>query len=138
VKYKCVAYTSLAALDLDEQQLREIHEAARNLNGLDGISGLLIFNGTHFLQWIEGAPQAIDDLVERLRRDSRHSAFEIREVKFSDERLFGDWSMELVRVRGRYLSSREDLTELLPAALPAHVRERIIAMAEAVAAEVEL
>jgi hypothetical protein len=138
VKYKRIAYTSLAALDLTEQQLRDIHAAARDLNGIDGVSGLLLFNGTHFLQWIEGPPQAIDELVERLRRDPRHSAFEIREESHSDERLFGDWSMELVRVKGRVLSSREDLFDLLPAELPPAVRDRIAAMAEQVSADVEL
>lgn len=138
MKYKRIAYTSLAALDLTEQQLCDIHAAARDLNGIDGVSGLLLFNGTHFLQWIEGPPEAIDDLVERLRRDDRHSAFEIREESFADERLFGDWSMELVRVKGQVLSSRDDLVQMLPAELPPVVRDRFVAMAEKVSAEVEL
>jgi hypothetical protein len=138
MRYKCIAYTSLAALDLDERQLRDIHDSAKNLNGLDGISGLLIFNGTHFLQWVEGPPQAIDDLVERLRRDPRHSAFEVRDERYSDQRLFGHWAMELVRVRARTFRTRDDLLEKLPANLPASVRDRVVAMAEAVAAEVEL
>ena len=138
MQYKCVAYTSLAALDLDERQLLDIHAAARDLNGIDGITGLLIFNGTHFLQWIEGPPQAIDDLVERLRRDPRHTAFELREEHFADERLFGDWSMELVRVRGRVLAAREDLDRALPPDLPDSVRERIAVMGERVSAELRL
>jgi hypothetical protein len=138
MRYKCIAYTSLAALDLDERQLRDIHDSAKNLNGLDGISGLLIFNGTHFLQWVEGPPQAIDDLVERLRRDPRHSAFEVRDERYSDQRLFGHWAMELVRVRARTFRTRDDLLEKRPANVPASVRDRVVAMAEAVAAEVEL
>lgn len=138
MKYKRIAYTSLAALDIDERQLLDIHAAARDLNGIDGITGLLIFNGTHFLQWIEGPPDAIDDLVERLRRDPRHSAVEIREEGFVEERLFGDWTMELVQVRGKLLFSRDDLLGSLPVKLPTPVRERIVAMAQRVAAEVEL
>jgi hypothetical protein len=138
MRFKCIAYTSLAALDLDERQLREIYDSARNLNGLDGISGLLIFNGTHFLQWIEGPPAAIDDLVERLRRDPRHDALEVRDERYSDERLFGHWAMELVQARGRFFSARHDLATILPPGLPEPVRERVLAMAERVAAEVEL
>lgn len=138
MQFKRVAYTSLAAIDLTEEQLLDIHEVARDLNGIDGISGLLIFNGTHFLQWIEGPPLAIDDLLERLKRDPRHSGVEIREEDMADERLFGDWRMELVRVRGQVLGSRDDLTRTLPSELPAPVQERIVIMAERVAADVRL
>ena len=138
MQYKCVFYTSLAALDLDERQLMEIHSASRDLNGIDGISGLLVFNGTHFLQWVEGPPAAIDELVERIRRDPRHGGFEIRDERFSDHRLFGDWSMELVRVRGRVLHAREDVLKALPPELPSEIRDRIVVMVEQVSDEVEL
>jgi hypothetical protein len=135
LQYKRVAYTSLAALDLSEEQLLEIQRVARDLNGIDGISGLLIFDGTRFLQWIEGPPEAIDDLLERLRRDPRHSAFEIREEGRAEERLFGEWTMEMVQVSGRFLTARSDLAAGLPAGLPDHVRQRVEQMAEQVLAD---
>lgn len=50
--------------------------------------GLLIFNGTHFLQITEGSPHAIDDLVERLRRDQRHSGVEVRDERTIEKRSF--------------------------------------------------
>ena len=50
-----LTYTSLARLDLQTSDLEDIHRSARELNALDGITGLLVFNGTHFLQIIEGA-----------------------------------------------------------------------------------
>src|SRR5690242_14191370 len=91
---KSVTYTSLARLDLQAQDLEAIHRTAREVNALEGITGLLTFNGTHFLQIIEGAPDAIDDLVERLRRDPRHSGLEIRDQQMVDQRSFptGRWS----------------------------------------------
>jgi hypothetical protein len=138
LQYKCVTYTSLAALDLSEEQLRSIHEAALSLNGIDGISGLLLFNGTHFLQWIEGPPDAIDELVERLRRDPRHSGFEIRDERMADERIFGDWSMKLVRVRSSFLLAQDDVVPQLPTELPEPVRARILAMVERISEVVEL
>ena len=70
---KSLTYTSLARLDLDAGELEAIHRTAREMNALEGITGILIFNGTHFLQIIEGARDAIDELLERLRRDPRHS-----------------------------------------------------------------
>ncbi len=81
-----------------DEDIREIHQTARHLNALDGITGLLLFNGVRFLQMIEGSEDAIDGLVELLRRDPRHSAFEVRDERFVDRRSFPDWSMELVRL----------------------------------------
>src|ERR1044072_1231819 len=78
---KSLTYTSLARLDLEASDLEAIHRTAREANALEGITGLLIFNGTHFLQIIEGAPHAIDELVERLRRDRRHSGVEVRDER---------------------------------------------------------
>lgn len=138
MQFKCVTYTSLAALDFDEEQLRAIHEVATSLNGIDGVTGLLIFNGTHFLQWIEGSPQAIDDLVERLRRDPRHSGVEIRDERMADERMFSDWSMKLVRVRSTFLLAQKDVETQLPAGLPEPIRARMLAMLEQISEEVEL
>jgi hypothetical protein len=135
MQFKCVTYTSLAALDLDEEQLRSIHEAALALNGIDGISGLLLFNGIHFLQWIEGPPDAVDELIERLRRDPRHSGFEIRDERMADERIFGGWSMQLVRVRTSFLLAQDDVVPQLPIGLPEPIRERILAMVERISEE---
>lgn len=138
MQLKCVTYTSLAALDLDEDQLRAIQGAARDLNGIDGISGLLVFNGTHFLQWIEGPPESIDELVERLRRDPRHTGFEIRDERFLERRMFGDWTMRLVRVRSTFQLAQDDVALQLPDGFPDHLRERVMGMVEKISEDVEL
>lgn len=136
MQYKRLAYTSLAALDLSVEQLFDIGQTARDLNALDGVTGLLLFNGTHFLQWIEGAPEVIDELMERLRRDPRHSAVEIRETQMADSRLFADWSMKLVRVRAQFMQAHEDVLEALPKGLPDNIRDRIADMVELISVEV--
>ena len=133
---KSLTYTSLARLDLDAGDLESIHRTAREVNALEGITGLLVFNGTHFLQIVEGAPQAIDELVDRLRRDPRHSGFEVRDERTADQRSFGSWSMELVRVSGSYLEARHTITDRLPATVEAEVRDRVIRMTEAISGTV--
>jgi hypothetical protein len=135
---KSLTYTSLARLDLEASDIEAIHRTARELNALDGISGLLIFNGTHFLQIIEGAPDAIDELVERLRRDPRHSGLEIRDERIVGERSFPDWSMELVRVSASYFKARETLSRQLPLSVHPEVRDRVIRMTEAISGTVAL
>jgi hypothetical protein len=133
---KSLTYTSLARLDLDAGDLEAIHRTAREVNALEGITGLLIFNGTHFLQIIEGSPEAIDDLVERLRRDPRHNGFEIRDERTIDERSFPDWSMELVRVSASYFEAKDTVSDRLPDATAPDVRDRVVRMTEAISGTV--
>ena len=125
-----VTYTSLARLDLQESDLEDIHRVAREQNALDGVTGLLVFNGTHFLQIIEGSEKAIEDLIERLRRDPRHSGFEIRDRRKVEARSFPDWSMELVRVKASYFEARDTIAGRIPESVPEAIRARLFRMTE--------
>jgi hypothetical protein len=133
---KSLTYTSLAGLDLEAGDLEAIHRTAREVNALEGITGLLIFNGTHFLQIIEGAPDAIKDLLERLRRDPRHSGIEVRDERLIEERSFPDWSMELVQVSAGYFEAKRSVSHRLPAMTSPEVRDRVIRMTEAISGTV--
>ncbi|HVF83327.1 MAG TPA: BLUF domain-containing protein [Sphingomicrobium sp.] len=135
---KTVTYTSLAALDLTEEDVVAIHQSSARANALEGMTGLLIFNGTHFLQIVEGSSDAIDDLLDRLHRDSRHHGIEIRDERLVDERAFGDWAMEMVRVKSRYYEAREQIAVALPAELPQPVSDRIFRMTQAISGTVAL
>jgi hypothetical protein len=125
-----LTYTSLARLDLQASDLEDIYRAARELNALDGITGLLVFNGTHFLQIVEGSREAIDDLLERLRRDPRHTGLEVRDRHRIAQRSFPDWSMELVRVKAGYFEARDTIAERLPNTVPEEIRARLFRMTE--------
>jgi hypothetical protein len=128
--FTSVTYTSLARLDLQESDLEDIHRTARERNALDGVTGLLVFNGTHFLQIVEGSEEAIDDLVERLRKDPRHTGFEVRDRRKIDSRSFPDWSMELVRVRASYFEARDTIADRIPDAVPEAIKARLFRMTE--------
>lgn len=130
MQLKSVTYTSRARLDLTDEDLNDIHQSARHLNALDGITGLLLFDGSRFLQIIEGAEEAIDNLVGRLRRDPRHSAFEIRDERSIDARSFPDWSMELVRVAAGYKQARTEVASILPERTSPPIRDLALRMTE--------
>ena len=135
---KSLTYTSLAKLDLSADDLHAIHRTARELNAIDGITGLLVFNGTHFLQIIEGAEPAIDDLLARLRRDPRHSGIEVHDERMVEARSFPDWSMELVRVSASYFQAKETIEDRVPPSVAADVRDRLFRMTERISGTVEL
>ena len=128
MRLKTLTYTSRARLDLTDADLSDIHQTARHLNALDGVTGLLLFDGSRFLQIIEGSEEAIDNLVERLRMDPRHSAFEVRDEREVEQRSFEDWSMELVRVSAGYKAAREEVATILPPGVAAPVRDMILRM----------
>lgn len=125
-----VTYTSLARLDLQASDLEDIHRTARDQNALDGITGLLVFNGTHFLQIVEGSERAIDELIERLRKDPRHTGFEIRDRRKVEARSFPEWSMELVRVKASYFEARDTIAGRLPESVPEAIQARLFRMTE--------
>ena len=138
MELKSLTYTSLARLDLTPDDLHAIHRAARELNSIDGITGLLVFNGTHFLQIVEGAEAAVDDLLARLRRDPRHVGLEVRDERMVEARSFPDWSMELVRVSAGYFEARETIEDRVPPTVSEEVRNRLLRMTELISGTVQL
>lgn len=131
MRLKTLAYTSLARLDLTDDDLERIHQTARHSNSLDGITGLLAFDGRRFLQIVEGTEEAIENLLARLRSDDRHSAIEVRDERLVDARSFPDWSMELLRVAPGYEEGRREIESSLPATVAPHIRELALRMADA-------
>jgi hypothetical protein len=98
IALRSVTYSSRAVLPFGEQDFHRLGLEAARLNALDGITGLLVFNGDGFCQTIEGSPEAIGDLLCRLRHDPRHSAFTILNDEAIQERRFRSWDMQLLTV----------------------------------------
>lgn len=131
---KSLIYVSRAAPGLKPDDLDRIHHSAINLNALDGITGLLVYNGTHFLQIVEGTPDAIDDLLERLRRDPRHNDLNVRDEAIVTSASFPDWSMNLVKVSAGRFEACEDMAECLPDSVTSSVRTKMLDALTAISA----
>lgn len=138
MELKSITYTSRAHLNVTSGDLETIHRSALELNPLDGISGILIFNGVQFLQIIEGPDGALDDLMRRLRGDPRHFHIELRDDRFIEERSFGGWSMKLVRVSASYFEATETIRDSIPPSVPDEVRARIFQLTEEISGTVRL
>jgi len=86
-------YTSVATpvgADVDVQGLLKTCE--RN-NRRDQISGLLLFDGTRYIQILEGTDAKLDDLFGRITADTRHEMVELLHRGPVSERAFADWRM---------------------------------------------
>lgn len=90
-------YCSRAAAGVDQTEVEKILAASRRNNPSQGITGLLVFGGGVFFQWLEGPRESVIGLIERLNSDPRHNTIisldESEEVR---DRMFPDWDMELV------------------------------------------
>jgi len=63
--------------DADPAAVDRIVDASRVRNQRERITGLLMFDGRHFAQWIEGQSKAMDRLLHRLRADARHRQMDV-------------------------------------------------------------
>ena len=90
---KTLAYTSRASRDLSSQDVESILRSCRINNALEGITGILIYNGSAFLQVLEGAKRAVDDALARIERDDRHHEVVVRDDRDLPARVFPAWDM---------------------------------------------
>ena len=92
-----LVYCSRATPGVDDAAVHGILRSARRDNPVYGITGLLVFGGGVFFQWLEGPRGNIQSLMDRLRADTRHAdVVTLASSEELRERLFPDWAMELV------------------------------------------
>lgn len=76
-----------------ESEIESIVEWSKAFNATVGITGALIFTGTHFSQLLEGESDPVHDLMASIARDSRHTRVEIVSCEAISARRFPDWNM---------------------------------------------
>jgi hypothetical protein len=76
--------------------VESILETARVNNKALGITGMLCFNSTYFLQCLEGSRAAVNKIFNTISTDSRHDSMLILAYSEIYTRDFGDWDMGYV------------------------------------------
>lgn len=77
-------------LDIDQ-----LIETCRRNNARMNLTGMLHYNGDHFIQVIEGGRAEVSALYHRIARDPRHSNIILINCVDVRERLFPEWMMGL-------------------------------------------
>ena len=85
--------TSLIEPERAESRVAEIVRHAELRNAEHGLTGALLFTGSHFAQVFEGEEQDVDALLACLCKDSRHSGLMVVDRRPLAERRFADWRM---------------------------------------------
>lgn len=88
-------YISESKIELCDAQgeVERILATAYAFNPQAGITGALLFTGTHFAQVIEGEEKVISELIAGISRDVRHTQVNIVVRDPIVTRRFPDWSM---------------------------------------------
>ena len=84
----------------DTDGLADILKVSRANNQAAGITGALVLYNDWFAQVREGPETEVTGLYERIKRDPRHDALEVREAAEAPGRLFSRWAMALVAEHG--------------------------------------
>lgn len=127
-----LTYISQASTTLDDGDVERILYAAQVNNGLDGITGFLMFNGTSFLQVLEGSQQAVEDVMTRITADPRHRDVTVVDRHPAAERAFPDWTMGFLRLSGD-IGNAAAIERALKRETPPAVRDQLVAMAGSLA-----
>ncbi|MDP5016175.1 BLUF domain-containing protein [Anabaena sp. UHCC 0187] len=91
-------YSSYAKSDLEYHDLKAIMQKSEKNNQAEGITGLLCYGDSIFLQILEGDRTVISKTYHRIALDTRHHTPELIECIPIESRLFGVWSMKAVNI----------------------------------------
>jgi hypothetical protein len=88
-----IIYTSHVARRVRYQDAEAIALDASVRNEREGVTGLLLYTPSHFIQVLEGNAPAVDAVLARIQRDPRHSHVRVIDDREVDEREFTQWAM---------------------------------------------
>lgn len=88
-----IVYYSTATQSFSEQDLIDLLIVANNNNKKTGITGCLVYANNKFIQLLEGERDAVINLFELIKRDSRHTNVTVTVEMTVNQKLFPDWGM---------------------------------------------
>ncbi len=94
---KCLVYASFACIDFSENDLAQLATDAAARNAESGVTGYLYFDNGRFMQYIEGEAWAIDLLIGRIERDTRHTIKRVVMDNDLETRRFPTWHMQWLK-----------------------------------------
>ena len=91
-------YVSQAIAGLDYADLKGIMDKSEANNSQVGVTGMLSFGDSMFLQVLEGSRRVVSQTYNRILLDKRHTNAELIEFSEIEYRDFAAWSMKAVQI----------------------------------------
>ncbi|WP_018146618.1 BLUF domain-containing protein [Henriciella marina] len=123
-----LAYVSVATKTLSSVDLQNILESAITNNRESDVTGILLFNGTNFMQVIEGPQKAVEKVFDQICKDDRHRNVVVIYRERTAVREFDEAPMLLQIVPASHgdapdgMTITKDIALFLPSSLAKHFR----------------
>ena len=114
-------YASRAAEPVTPELVDSILRSSHAHNPALGITGVLCYGGDVYMQVLEGGRSAVNDLYNKIVRDSRHREVMLLLYEEIAERRFAGWTMgqvNLKKINPSLLLKHSELPELDPFSVP--------------------
>jgi hypothetical protein len=120
-------YVSSRSAETTDLDVQRIVFSARIRNRRLDVTGMLVELDHHFAQWLEGSPEAVEELMSKIRSDRRHVDVQVVTRDLVDKRLFSHWDM--AHVYRPDLVARVEQMHRLASAIPERVESLMAALA---------
>lgn len=85
-----IAYISSATEPMSTQDLLRLLQSCRQNNADRGVTGMLLYGNGTFLQVLEGEERIIDELLDHIEQDPRHTGMQVIQRKAIKQREFSE------------------------------------------------
>ncbi len=92
-KLSCAIYISKENISFSNESIIDLVDIARKANQIHQITGFIYYRQQYFLQYIEGHPDEVKQLLKQLEEDSRHTIINYFIDDQLEQRRFVEWRM---------------------------------------------
>lgn len=104
-------YVSRASSPMSAESLLELLGQCRDNNPPKDVTGLLLFANDTFLQTLEGDEKVVDELVDTISKDLRHTDIEVLSRRSVNRRKYPDWSMGFSQINDARIAEMEGIRD---------------------------
>ena len=87
-------YLSQSKLDWTDEAIDQLLERSKQNNTTKGITGVMIYANSYFMQLIEGPQSAVDEPYSVIDADPGHDILSLLRKQEIESRQFSDWAMK--------------------------------------------
>lgn len=88
-----LVYYSISNTEITTEIVNDILKKSRATNAKKNITGCLLFYNKVYLQLLEGEKEDVQELYEKIKKDTRHYEVTLLVAHDATERMFPGWSM---------------------------------------------
>ena len=87
-------YVSISTLEENaNDEIASIRSTAESRNPELGLTGVLMFSGSHFAQFLEGPDAGLETMKASIFRDQRHRGVLTLQSESTERRRYGRWAL---------------------------------------------